>query len=136
GTRAIYWQAAPDPHYCISTGACSLNASSSLEASTGLVASCATDEDRWALSNMRALWDLYDTTDDPGFTESTSSNYYDIIDSLGDLPAGTGDGDADEPWNADYSALDHYDGRSMEDLASRFTTRTGASSTSQLSYNC
>jgi hypothetical protein len=131
GTRAIYHQANPTPMTCLSSSACG----SSFNLETGS-STCATDEDRQALSTMRYLWDVYDSTVDSSYSDTVSTNYFQFFDTLNAYPAGTGDGERDEPWNWAHTALDDRDGHSSADFQSNFSAFAGVSTSSQRSHNC
>src|SRR5262249_23843091 len=116
GDVANYWLYAPEPTTCLSTSYCD----TSIEKSSGKF-NCVTDEDRWALSTDRYLWDVYDTPDDydatPGYLDDVSVPYWQFFTTLESYPTGFGDHACDEPWkDSSYSSIDNFDGRDQYDF--------------------
>jgi len=113
GDRAIYGPDNPEPHTCISADACA-DGSFDVEANSR-VGGCSTNETRSALSVVRYLRDLYDTTDDG---ETNALGFGDFFDALAAFPSGNGEKQANEPWlwNGSAWSLDDRDGRSARDL--------------------
>ena len=99
GDVGRYWWNAPQPIACAyETGTCSL----SMEASSGVGTLCptASEEDRWVLSSLRALWDIYDSAQDPGAAETISEPYNLIVDNNNHFTVGTANRQRDEPSRA------------------------------------
>lgn len=112
---AFYSQDAVSPATCISDGICNLM----LEPSSGAVGTCASGEDRWALTVDRFLWDLYDNNID--FTSETFSyTLDDLINVIYEFPNGTDDYQKNEPWNSTLTSVVDLDGRSGTDYLYHF----------------
>jgi hypothetical protein len=131
-TATMYSSANPNPTNCLSTGPCALDATNNVEASTGLW-SCAQDEGRWTRSHERYLWDVYDSVDDG---ETISSPFWYFVSTMVTYPGGTGDHQADEPWNSSYTAIDNADGRSSGDFLYHYQNRFGTDTTLPALNNC
>lgn len=133
-TAAMYSAANPNPTDCLSAGYCELWWNN-IETSTGW-GSCSAGEDRWPLSHERYLWDVYDSVVDGNYSDTISVPFWYFISSLLNYPTGTNDQQHDEPWNASYSAIDDYDGRSSGDFYYNFYVRFGIDTAYQVVSNC
>jgi len=131
GDKALYAQWAREPTTCLSSGTCSTT-SYSTELSTG---TCGTDENRWALTLVRYLWDIYDNQSD--FTgESLAEPYYAFFDTINQFGTGTGEGGKNEPWNTFLTSIDDRDGRSGRDFRTHFLALYGKDTANQYTRNC
>ncbi len=136
GDRAIYWRNARAPHTCIASAvACGTNAFNT-ETSTGT--SCATNENRWPLTVMRYLEDLYDTNSD--FTgETVQAPFWYFFDTLASYPEGTANFAEDEPLSGctgGASGVCDPDGRSGNDFYWRWWWRWSIGTTAIFTNNC
>lgn len=114
GLVASYWGHAPQPILCMGT----LSSCPFADADTFDVEStptCQSGADRKEGNAVRFLWDIYDTQDDSTFLEDVVFTYGETVDRLADFPAGTGDGQLNEPFNASLTSIDDEDGGSMVD---------------------
>ncbi len=74
---------------------------------------CVAGENRWPLSHMRFMWDVYDSHNDAdGDTIQEGIDcFWCLWTNLYRYPEGTAANQTDEPWNSTYSYIDNYDGR-------------------------
>ncbi|TDP77406.1 hypothetical protein [Bradymonas sediminis] len=137
GDRAIYWQAATEPHTCYASKLPCSNGSYNTESSSGAGSGCAFNEDRFPISVVRYLRDLYDSNGDTGI----SASYSEFFETIEDFPGGISNGDKDEPFcdsaipfMPDYLCDRH--GRSARDFRRHFEARTGENTLSEWAWNC
>jgi hypothetical protein len=133
GDVSIYWHWAQEPVTCLSSSACGIN---TFNTENSTVSGCASGEHRWPLTSERYLWDVYDSIDDPNYTDTVHIEYWQFFTTLSQFGAGTSNHQADEAWNSDYSAVDAYDGRSAEDFEFNLMDRYAVSSSAQRLSNC
>jgi len=133
-TAAMYSATNPNPTDCLSASYCELWWNN-IETSTGW-GSCAAGEYRWALSHERYLWDVYDSVQDANYSDTVSVPFWYFISGLAYYGTGPNDQQNNEPWNADYTAIDNYDGRSSADFYYNFYGRFGVDTAYQILSNC
>jgi hypothetical protein len=131
GDVALYTPSATAPHTCLSSVACSTG-SFNIESSGGT--SCAADHDRRPINAVRYFWDNYDSVSD--YTgESLAMGMWHVVDTIHAFDNGTADGDKNEVWNGDLSAMNDLDGRSCIDFRDHWKD-WGTDSSTELSQNC
>lgn len=134
GDTALYFKGNSEPHSCLSSSYCT-GSGSDIERSTANVSTCVANEDRFPVSAMRYLRDVYDSTADYS-GDNDQLSYYKFLDTMDSWSAGTSDDQKDEPWNASFTAIDAEDGRSTNDMATALFSFQSVNSTSQLNMNC
>jgi len=119
GDIGRHWFNAPQPFACgYETGVCSLNTETSSAAGGG---SCdgSVEEERWVLTTLRFLWDVYDDVNDGG-SESVRQTYDRVIDNQGNFAIGTANHQRDEPFAG--GTLSDQDGKGQFDYLVNFET--------------
>lgn len=138
GDRALYWQANREPLTCLSRNACSRSANNNVERSTGTRSTCATGEERWALTTDRYLRDVYDASSSGEWFDTNTESYSYFFEALYRFPNGRGNRDKDEPWKKIlfWYSVDDRDGRSARDFRAHMEGYTGRSTYWNFSRNC
>jgi hypothetical protein len=63
----------------------------------------------------RYLWDVYDSINDPGFTDTVNITYWQMIAHLDEFLTTVANGGINEPWNSAITEVNDQDGRSSRD---------------------
>jgi hypothetical protein len=109
----IYWPNALQPHTCsTSKNACQPGLFNIEESDYPWYLKCATEEERWPLSGMRALWDIYDDQNEGYDNVSLGWAWWPIWDVLSLYPDGTARFAVDEIWDSSRTTVIHPDWRS------------------------
>lgn len=136
GDTALYWYWNSEPLTCLSSGACTRTTNNNVESSTGLRASCSSDEERWALTVDRYLRDVYDSSNE-SFDNNQEPFYtfFDVVNRFGD---GYGNRDKNEPYDSflGITWVDDKEGRSARDFRAHMETHTGNDNYNNFSRNC
>ena len=137
GDVALYWHWNPEPYSCLSSGPCPRIANNNVETSTGMRSSCSAGEERWALTSVRYLRDVYDSTSGESFDDD-SEPYYQFFDAVNRFSNGYGNRSKDEPWDGFlwWTWVDDKDGRSARDFRAHLDTLAGISTYGEFSRNC
>jgi len=136
GDVALYWYWNSQPLSCLSTGACSTSVNNNVERSTGLRSSCASGEERWALTVDRYLRDVYDSTNE--WFDTNQEHYYNFFDVISRFGNGYGNRDKNEPYNSFLGIVwvDDKDGRAARDFRGHMEAHTGRSNYLNYARNC
>jgi hypothetical protein len=143
GDVALYSPNARAPLTCLASKA-DCGGGLSIESSSR--GSCASDENRFALSVERYLWDVFDSNIDyPG--ESLTKNYFEFFDAINSFDNGHDNLQKEEPWvpgtrtcdvngqcQLTYDLVD-LDGRSANDLRQNWA-RLGTNTDNAFFNNC
>lgn len=137
GDVALYWHWNPEPYSCLSSGPCARTTNNNVETSTGTRSVCAAGEERWALTTVRYLRDVYDSTSGEWFDDD-SEPYYNFFDSVNRFSNGFDNRDKDEPWAQILwiTYVDDRDGRSARDFRAHIEAHAGISTYFEFSRNC
>ncbi|WP_437566176.1 hypothetical protein [Sorangium sp. So ce542] len=136
GDVANYWFDAPVPTTCLSSSWCS-TAAFNVETSSGLNASCATDEERWAISVERFLWDVYDDQVDTNYNDSVSISFSQFFSTLDGYASGFSNRQIDEAWSSSsYTTIDNHDGRNQDDFVFNLNSVHSVNAATQADNNC
>jgi len=132
GDRAIYWSWAKQPHTCIASAVACPTGSFNTETKP-LPNMCFTNENRWPITIVRFLVDVYDTNADYA-TETMSRRFYTFFDALDSYAPGTGNRQRDEAWCSGSNC--DYDGHSTYDFVQNYQSKYGVSPILQWLGNC
>jgi hypothetical protein len=111
GDASYYGHWALEPKTCNSTGPCTGNFN--LETSVG--SGCTPDQKHTVMNAERYLWDVYDSINDPGFTDTVNITYWQMIAHLDEFLTTVANGGINEPWNSAITEVNDQDGRSSRD---------------------
>ncbi|AKI99243.1 hypothetical protein ATI61_106618 [Archangium gephyra] len=131
---ALYYPNAPAPHSCLASAAPCAPGQFNLETSSG--SACASGENRWPLTAMRFLWDVYDSVDDQESVAEGAGNYWKMLNVMALYDNGTESLQISEPWNSNYSAIDNWDGRGSYSYRLNYFNKNGTSVYVPYSRNC
>ena len=110
------------PTSCASQFRCAVNSNNNIEETHWAVnpSTCnwGDEEERWAISVERMLWDVYDSVAEvaeENVSEGTG-HFWRLFANVTQYPAGIDDHEIDEIWkNSARTVIDDYDGRNAED---------------------
>lgn len=141
GDTALYWYWNAEPLTCLSSGTCTRSNNNRVERSTGVRSSCASGEERWALTVDRYLRDVYDSTNESfggGRSDTNREPYYNFFDAVARFGNGYDNRDKNEPYNKILfiTWVDDKDGRSARDFRAHMESLTGTSNYNNFSRNC
>jgi hypothetical protein len=115
---ALYWYNAPAPHTCFASAAACPTGNFNTETSDPAGFCTTASQVRWPLSQVRYLWDNYDTQNDGvNYGESIQRPYSEFFEVLANYTSGYGDHHSDEPYLPGGSTIDDLDGRSALDFS-------------------
>jgi hypothetical protein len=94
---AFYWDISPDPHVCglvAQSTACNTNYHN-LESSSYPNCNVDAEENRWPLTAMRYLWDIYDNASADGMNVA----WWKMVENITFYGGGTNNHEKNEPWD-------------------------------------
>jgi len=130
GDNTLWFPNAVAPTSCNSTGRCTLTSSNKLEethfpfSTNNCDTSVDTPENRYPMSTMRLLWDIYDSTNDADgdtMAEGTGA-FWHMYANMANYASGVSNHQIDECWsNTNFNVVDTRDGRSTSDYVFHYT---------------
>lgn len=131
GLVASYWGYAPQPLWCANTElSCPLIGANTIDVE--LTPTCQVGDDREEGHTIRFLWDIYDTQNDGTYSDQVALTYDQTVERLTQFPAGSGNGQLNEPFDSALIGIDDEDGGSIADYRSAW----GATVNPQATANC
>jgi len=97
-----------------------------------LTPTCQVGDDREEGHTIRFLWDIYDTQNDGTYSDQVALTYDQTVERLTQFPAGSGNGQLNEPFDSALIGIDDEDGGSIAD----YRSAGGATVNPQATANC
>lgn len=93
-----------------------------------------TNENRFEQNTTRFLWDYYDSNNEGN--DNITGAYWQFLAGINAMADGTSNNQTNEPWNAAKTAIDDFDGRSLQDLRHMLYNLNSVSAFNIYSMHC